>query len=269
MGKGASFISDGKTRRAKENAPEGAGLSEKTGAAEEYAEAGETGNLQKGEQAEQGPENGAGEEVRRVVQACGKAEPAEKSTGDQHENAAEKTITEQDDADDERRSDVAAGEGLPLFFLVEDRLNILPFIRATAVDEFPEQGDADQAEQRNGQNPQGVGAFRIAEQAQQAEQRVCDKNRRRQGVIADFQRFFCGGVRAVKRRLFFIDFFIQIVNHRIEKNAGKAAESLPPNGWRNAQTENLQNAGTGRRSGQKETPVSEKTLRLGKAGKKV
>ena len=82
------FISDGKTRRAKENAPEGAGLSEKTGAAEEYAEAGETGNLQKGKQAEQGPENGAGEEVGRVVLAGGTAEPAGKSTGDQHENAA-------------------------------------------------------------------------------------------------------------------------------------------------------------------------------------
>ena len=94
--------------------PRGRDCPKKTGAAEECAEAGETGNLQKGEQAEQGPENGAGEEVGRVVQACGKAEPAEKSTGDQHENAAEKTITEQDDADDERRSDVAAGEGLPL-----------------------------------------------------------------------------------------------------------------------------------------------------------
>lgn len=180
--------------------------------------------LQKGEQAEQSPEYGAGEKVGRVVQTCGKAEPAEKSAGDQHENAAGNTITEQDDADDERRSDMAAGEGLPLFFLVEDRLNVLPFIRTTAVDEFPEQGDADQAEQRDAQNPQRVGAFRIAEQAQQAEQRVCDKNRRRQGVVADFQRFFCNGVRAVKRRLFFVDFFIEVVNHRISRMRTKPRE---------------------------------------------
>ena len=105
---------------------------------------------------------------------------------------------------------------MPLFLFGDDGKNAARFIGTLAVYEVAQDRHRQKTEQRNGDDADDVRLRRrltADDKLDQTEQRIGDKYRRGQGVIACRQHLFRAGARSVECRLPFITFLIDVAYH--------------------------------------------------------